>query len=163
MALLNVLTDVSVKLLSHTVPFLLRWRYTPEKIAEKIKVRISSEGSGIELWGGELPFAQAWIEITNLSPFPIRFDRIYGHFWYGTRLAPFAHLQEQQVGAAEEIRVYVVSDLTLPQAEYIKRNLGKMEAKLSFGALGECSVNRFELQRDIRTNNANLNNFSPAT
>lgn len=158
--MLSVLTDFFVKLFAQIVPFALRWYYSPAKIAEKIKIRVCSEGDGITLWGGELPYAQAWLEITNLSPFPIRFDRIYGNFWYGTRLAPFFLLKQHLVGSAQEIRVYIVSDLTRSQAEYIRKNSGKMEAKLTLGALGECKVNSFELDREIRTNNVRLNNFN---
>lgn len=99
--MLNILTDFLIKLLGQVVPFTLRWYYSPEKIAEKIKIRVCSEGEGIALWGGELPYAQAWLEITNLSPFPVRFDRIYGNFWYGTRLASFFLLQQQLVDSAK--------------------------------------------------------------
>ena len=158
--MLSVLTDFAVKLLAQVVPFALRWYYSPAKIAEKVKVRVCSEGEGMVLWGGELPYAQVWLQITNLSPFPIRFDRIYGNFWYGTRLAPFFELKQHLVGSAEEIRIYLVSDLTPSQAEYIRKNNGKMEAKLTLGALGVCKVNRFELDREIRTSNIRLNSFN---
>lgn len=92
--MLSILSDFFVKFLAQVLPFLLRWYYKPEKIAAKIKVRISSDGDGIVFWGGEMPRAQAWLQITNLSPFPIRFDRIYGYFWYGTQLAPFFLLKQ---------------------------------------------------------------------
>lgn len=159
MSFLHVLAEFGIKSAGHVAPFLLRRYYTPARIADKVKVRVCGEGDGITLWGGELPYAQAWIEITNVSPFPIQIDRIYGHFWYGTRLAPFLHLKEQHVGSGEEVRLYLVGDLTRPQADYIQRNLGKLETKLTLGLHAETTVNPFELERELRTNNVRLNNF----
>jgi hypothetical protein len=157
--MLSILSDFLVKLLAQVLPIVLRWHYRPEKIAEKIKIRVCSEGDGIVFWGGEIPYAVAWLQITNLSPFPICFDRIYGNFWYGTRLAYFCLLKQQSVGPAEEIRVYVVADLTAPQEAYIAKNFGKMETKLTIGALGECKINNFEIEREIRGNNVQFHNF----
>lgn len=159
----SILSDFFVKLLAQVFPFLLRWYYKPEKIAAKIKVRISSDGDGIVFWGGEMPRAQAWLEITNLSPFPIRFDRIYGYFWYGTQLAPFFLLKQQTVDAAHEIRICIQAQLAQSHAEYIRNNQGKMEAKLELGALGICKVNQFELIRDIQTNNVRMENIKKFT
>jgi len=100
------------------------------------------------------------LEITNLSPFPIRFDRIYGNFWYGTQLASFFLLKQESVDAAHEIRIYVQAELAPSHAEYIRKNQGKMEAKLELGALGMCKVNQFELSRTVQTNNVRLHNFN---
>lgn len=161
--MLSILSDFFVKLIAQALPFLVRRYYTPEKIAEKIRIRISSDGDGIALWGGELPRAKAWLEITNLSPFAIRFDRIYGNFWYGTQLAQFVLLKQQSVDSTQDIRVYIEAELTPSHAEYIRKNQGKMNAKLEIGALGVCKVNQFELFRTVQTGNVQLHNFNIPT
>lgn len=155
----NLLTDFFVKVLGKLLPFMIRWYYKPEKIAQKIIIRIRSSHEGITFYGGELPHITAWLEITNLSPFPLELERLYGHFWYGTRLAAFYFLKRCRIEPSSEQGLLVEADLTSSQSEYIKRNQGKMEAKLSLDAFVVCNVNNIELRRDIPTNNVRLVNY----
>jgi len=156
----ELLKEFAIKSLGQLLPFLVRWYYKPEKLAGKIKIQIRSSGDGVIFDCGELPYVRAWLEITNLSPFPVEFERVYGHFWYGTRLSPFFFLKRFGVESAHDTEIFLEADLTNAQAEYIKRNKGKMEHKLSVSvsAYVLCKVNNFEIQREVRTNNARLQN-----
>jgi len=155
----EILKEFAVKALGRVLPFIIRWYYKPEKLAKKIKIQICGVGDGVVFECGELPYVRAWLEITNLSPFPVEFERLYGHFWYGTRLAPFYYLKRVRVEPAHDTKIFLEADLTRPQADYIKRNKDqRLEQKLSVSAYVVCKVNNIEIEREVRTNNARLQN-----
>ena len=155
----EILKEFAVKALGRVLPFLVGWYYKPDKLAKKIKIQVRGAGDGVVFDCGELPYIRAWLEITNLSPFPIEFERLHGHFWYGTRLAPFYFLKRIKVEPAHDTEIFLEADLTRPQADYIKKNKERhMEQKLSVSAYVVCKVNNFEIEREVRTNNAHIQN-----
>ena len=79
----EILKEFAVKALGRVLPFLVSWYYKPDKLAKKIKIQVRGAGDGVVFECGELPYVRAWLEITNLSPFPVEFERLHGHFWYG--------------------------------------------------------------------------------
>lgn len=66
-------------------------------------MRVRESGDGIVIAGGKLPQARAWLRITNLSPFPIVVDRIFGNFWYGPQLAAYSNLKQCTVPPSDEV------------------------------------------------------------
>jgi hypothetical protein len=81
--MINLVTEFLPKMLGHVLPVAIRWYYTPEKLADRVKVRVCEDRDGLSYWGGELPQARAWVRVTNLTPFPLLIDRIYGNFRKG--------------------------------------------------------------------------------
>lgn len=159
--MLNLLLEFIVKFLGYALPSTIRWRYSAIRLAGMLKVRIRESGDGIVFRGGEMPNAQAWLRITNLSPFPITIDRIYGHFWYGTQLAAYQDLGQHTVPPSGEIEVLVEAALTQPQEAYIVKNQTEMNAKLILSALCKSNIREFELlYREVETNHARLVNFT---
>lgn len=155
----NLLTDFVVKVLGKLLPFAIRWYYKPAKIAQKIKIQIRGSHEGVTFYGGELPRAMAWLEITNLSPFPLEIDRLHGNFWYGTQLAAFYFLKRCRIEPSADQEILIEAELTDAHSAYIKRNQGKMDTKLTLNAYILCGVNNIELYREIPTKNVRLVNF----
>lgn len=160
--MVELLQEFIIKVLGRVLPILVRWYYKPEKLAKKIKIQVHSSGDGVIFDCGEMPYARARLEVTNLSPFPVELERVYGHFWYGTRLSPFLYLKRVKVAPAHDAEIYIEADLSSAQVSYIKRNKVRMEQgmdqKLSVSAYVLCKVNNFEIQREVQTNNARLQN-----
>ncbi len=157
--MINLLTEFFPKMLGHVFPVAIRWYYTQEKLADRVKIRVCEDRDGLEYWNGELPQAQAWIRVTNLTPFPIVIDRLYGSFWYGTQLAHYSVLKQHKVPASGEKDIYIEAPLTSGQAAYIEKTR-KAESSLHLGALCRCNVREFQLERTLKTGHARLVNFS---
>lgn len=151
--MLELLKDFSFKALALVLPPVVRWFYKPEKFAEGIKVRIRGDGDGVTYNGGELPNVRIWLLVTNLTPLEISIDRIYGQIFYGCQISEFSHLKRYVLPPAQEKEIFVEFSLTDHQSQFIKRNLGKNETRLSLGAYITSKVHHVELAREIGTNN----------
>ena len=67
--------------LSYVAAFALRWYWSERRLASRIRTTIRSEHDGITINGGEIPEFYAWLEIQNLTPFPIEVDRLFGEVY----------------------------------------------------------------------------------
>lgn len=159
----ELVKEFSVKLLAKLLPWTLRWLYTPEKIAGLIKVRISSEGSGIELWGGELPHASAWIQITNLSPFTLELERAYGSIEYGSSLDRYNYLRKAIIPPASEVRIHIEASLSQEHVGIIKRlKPSNPNPVVNFEGYFKSSVNEVHAIRRLETSHHRLVNIANA-
>jgi len=152
-----------VKPLAWAAPFTLRKAYPPKRIADLIKVRISADGEGIELWNGDTPKAKAWITITNLSPFSLELDRAFGSFSYGAELESFSYLQKEKILPASEKSFPIETSLTKEQAGVIQRLMtSNPRPEVRFNAHILCSVHNFDLHKSLGTTHHRLVNFNAA-
>lgn len=151
--MLELLKDFSFKALAFILPPVVRWFYKPGRFAEGIKVRIRGEGDGVTFDCGELPNVRVWLLVTNLTPLEISIDRIYGQLFYGCQVGEFAHLRRYVLPPAQEKEVFIEFSLTDHQSQFIKRNLGKNETRLSLGAYVTSRIHSIELARENGTNN----------
>ena len=149
-----------IKLLGKFVPISIRWYFTPNKISNAVKINIAPEGNGVEFWGGELPYIQTWIVLTNLSAFPIELERAYGTISFGAPVCQFFCPRRIAIAAASEERLMVNVSLSELQAEYIKKSQNSVEKIVfDFHAYFLCAVNNFPLQRYLETTHFKLVNF----
>lgn len=151
--MLELLKDFSFKALAFVLPPVVRWFYKPGKFAEGIKVRIRGEGDGVTYNYGELPNVRIWLLVTNLTPLEISIDRIYGQLFYGGQVGEFGHLRHYILPPAQEKEIFVEFSLTDQQSQFIQRNLGKNETRLSLGAYVTSRIHNIELARDVGSNN----------
>lgn len=156
----ELLKDFSLKVLGFVMPFVVRWFYKANKLANGIKVRVRGEDDGVMYNCGELPKVRIWLLVTNLTPFQIEFDRIYGQLAYGSIIGEFAHLKRHVLPPAEEKQVLVEISLNELQANYIRQNFGNAETKLYLGAYVISKIHSIELSREIGTNNVRYLNCS---
>lgn len=157
----ELLKDFSLKALGFLMPFVVRWFYKPAKLASGIKVRVRGEGDGITYNCGELPNVRIWLLVTNLTPFEIELDRIYGQFAYGCIVGELVHLRRHVLPPAQEKEILIELSLNEFQVQHIRRNLEKMETKLFFGAYVISKIHGIELSREIGTNNVRYLNCAP--
>lgn len=149
----ELLKDFGFKLLAFIFPSVVRWIYKPGRFDEGIKIRIRGDGDGVTYNGGELPNIGIWLLVTNLTPFEISFDRIYGKIYSGCQVGDFGHLQRHVLPPAQEKEIFVEFSLTEHQSMFIKRNLGKNDTRVSLGAFVTSKIHSIELVREMGTNN----------
>jgi hypothetical protein len=161
--MVELLKDTIPKVLGYIMPFVVRWFYKAGKINEGIKVRVNSDGDGVTYNCGELPTVRIWLQLSNLTPFTIEFDRIYGQLCYGGVLGEFTHIKKYRLLPASEQDALIVISLTEAQVQYIRRNLSNVQAsKIYLAAFINCKIHSFELHREVNTNNVKLYNCDKA-
>lgn len=157
----EILIEFIVKLLGWALPSAIRWRYPAKRIDGLVKVRVSSQGEGIEFWNGGIPKVKAWVEITNLSPFPIEIERAYGTFAYGADLEKFTYLKRESIPPASEIAIPIETSITNEHVAVVQRLAPSHPTPaLQFNARVLCKVQDFELSRLIQTSHHKLVNFN---
>ena len=159
--MLELLKDFLLKVLSFIMPVVVRWFYKPAKLDKGIKVRVLGEGHGVTFNCGELPNVRIWLLVTNLTPFQIEVDRIYGQLAYACVIGEVAHLKRHVIPPTQEKEILVEVSLNDHQQQHIRRNHGKAETKFYFGAYVITKIHRIELTREISTNNVRYLNCAP--
>lgn len=161
--MIEILIEFIVKLLGWALPFTLRRWYPPKRIDGLIKVRVSSQGEGIEFWNGDMPKVRVYVEITNLSPFPLEIDRAYGSFEYGSDLEKFTYLKRESIQPASAISISIEASITKEHVAVIRRlTSSNPRPVLQFNARVLCKVHNFELSRTMQTSHYRLVNFNVA-
>lgn len=154
----ELLKDFLLKALGLVLPFVVRWFYKREKFIKGIRIRVRGEGDGVMYNCGELPNVRIWLDITNLTPFEIEFERLYGQFALGSVIGDFTHSKRYVLPPAQEREILIEFWLNEYQAQYVRRNHGTYETKLFLGAYVTSNVHKVELAREIGTNNVRFLN-----
>ena len=132
----------------------MRKYYTKQKLSELVVVKVSKEPSGITVNCSELPDASAWIEITNLTPFHITIYEFEADFYLPERAAKFIKICNVDIDPSANERLFVQTDLTVKQLEYIKRHKGVETPRLKIQAMFSCKLSSFEINdREITAEN----------
>jgi len=119
------------RVMSYIFGFIMKKYYTKQKLASMVKINVSSEHSGITVNCSELPDARAWLEVTNLSPFPVTILGIEAELYLSGRVARFISLCNEEISPSDEGRVFIQTDLNGRQAEHVKRNKGVDNPRLN--------------------------------
>ena len=151
--MIEILKDILPKILGYLTPFAIRWYYKPEKIDSMIKIRVRGQGEGIVYDCGELAGARIWLEISNLSPFAIEVDRLYGQVMLGNKVGAFVYLRKVQLKPATEKEILIEMSFTEYQVQYIKQYKASQPSRVLLGGFVVSRVQSFELSRQIETNN----------
>lgn len=156
--MVELFSNLLPKALGYAMPFSIRWFYTPEKIAGKIKVNIPGDGDGVAYNCADLPTVRIWLRLSNFTPFTIEFDRIYGQLCYGGVLGEFTHIKKHKLLPATEDDALIEINLSEAQVQYIRRNMPNVQTKIYLGAFINCRIHSFELHREINTKNVQIYN-----
>lgn len=159
--MLELLSKAIVKLLGYLLPFTLRRHFTPQRLADSVRIIVASDGDGIEFWAGDLPHIEVRVVITNLTPFALELDRCYGAFGFGPPICEFTNLERRHIAANGEERFMLRASMNAFQVEYVRRMQAQNDrASLDFHGQFSCSVNSFALHQNIGTRHFRLVNFN---
>lgn len=159
--MLELLGNFAVKLLGRFIPVAIRWYYTPKRMENFVRARLAPEGDGVQLWAADLPHANAWMVVTNLSPFPIELDRAVLRITFGAPVIEMTSLRRAVIPPSSEETWMFHAPMTVFQADYIRKNRDRVDqVGLDFNALILCRVNNFSVQKNVTTAHFKLFNFT---
>lgn len=133
--------------------------YTKQKLTDLVEIKVCSEPSGITVSCSELPDISVWLEITNLSPFHVIIHEVDADFYLSDRVAKFVKICNKDIGPSGEDRLFIQTDLTVKQVEYIIKHKNVDAPSLKINMMLSCRLSSFEINdRVITTNNIEYKN-----
>lgn len=91
--------------------FILRWRFTPEKLAGLVHVDLRPRGDATTLNLGEVASFELWLQVINLSPFEIVLDRADFNFRCGPVLQA-RYTRRQKIAPGEIAALRLAGSMT---------------------------------------------------
>lgn len=112
-------------LLSFVLPyipsFLIRWYWTEERIAKRIKLAICDDRRGVYFNGAVIPSAEVYLRLTNLSAFHVTVETIWADLVVnGGRVANLASRQRRTLAPSSEDIIHLEATITGPQCQFLK-------------------------------------------
>ena len=143
MELIPVASQALKALLSWLPSFLLRWYYTPERLAQLIYVDVQPRNEAIRVNLGPAADFQVALQIINLSPFTVELDRAKIELQCGTAPLEASNLERRKVQAGEIVSVYFRQVIPDGHATQIFQNQGSGSPGLSGLLEFNCKVQAF--------------------
>lgn len=139
-----------INLLSYLFASALRKYYTPEKLAAMVELNVSRAPSAITINCSELPDIGVWLEFKNTSPFRVTVHEFEVELYLPERVCKLLKISNRDIARSAEERLFVQTDLTMKQLEYIKKHTHIHDPLLKVNAMLECRLSSFEIiQREI--------------
>jgi hypothetical protein len=159
-AVAKVFAEFGLKIAASFAPIVVRRFYKVDLLQAGIKIRVIEAHRGIYINCGELPQFQAWLRITNLTPFDLTFDRLYGQLHHGCQLAEFQSLERRVVPTRSEKEFMVSANLAPDHVAFIRRNLArKFQTHLNVSGFVQSRLHDFEINgREAHAANVELVN-----
>ena len=137
--------------------------YTKQKLASMVEIKIRSDHSRMTVNCSELPYAKAWIDITNLTPFHVIVHEVNAEFYMSGRVVGAIKTYEKDICPSCEERLFIRTDLNGKQVDYIKRHKKIDIPRLNINMKLSCKLSPFEIiDRDLSIKNIefiNCHNF----
>lgn len=149
-----------LKFLGYFIPTTLKWYYTSSRLQTYIRMRVATDGDGVELWAGDLPHVIVRVVVTNLSPFPMSLDRSTISIGFGSVIAEGLSLMPTSLPSTSEAVLMFRCPLDLFQAHYVQKSKDQVtRINLSVRALILCRVNNLDVVKSFDTTHYKLTNF----
>ena len=158
--MLDLLGTGLLRTAAWALPTVAKRIYDEEKLTSKIKIRVRSEGDGIVINCGEMPYVHIWLRITNLSPIDIEIDRIFGEIYCGSKLANFQDLNRREVKTSTESEAYINVSLTSEHSAFLRRNRqNNFQTTISVSAYIYSTLHNYQLPvRELQVRNPEFQN-----
>lgn len=144
---------LALRYLSRVFGFLMKWYYTSERLSDAVRVEVSSEGDGVVVNCGDPAEAHAWLQITNLSHFPVRVEGVEAVLSLAGNVGRFTRLTRVDVEPSSVERVLIEASLSDGQVRCIQTGRVYGAQRLSVHVLFGCRVRDFSASRDIDITN----------
>lgn len=142
--------------------FALRWYWAEARLAARVRTSVAADRQGVRVNGGELPEVTIWLEVQNLTPFPIEVDRLFGEIFCGGRITSFVYLERRRIKHLESQVLHIHADMTEGQARYLANTQQGNRIRIVLNGFVHCRVRDFKLTgRSIESGNVELINVRP--
>ncbi len=143
-----------IRLTSYLFSSTVKKFYPREKLAEMIKVEFSKEPSAIKINCFELPDISAWLVFTNTSPFHVTLFELEAELYMPDRVANLVKICNLELAPSVEERLFIQTDLTEKQVEYIEKHKSIQDPFLNINAMLNCRLSSFDINdREIPATN----------
>lgn len=123
--------------------FLLRWHFTPEKLAQLIYVDIRPRHDSAVVDLGQVASFTLYIQAINLSPFSVELDRANFRFWYGGATLNASILKKKVIAPGEIASLYVHEAISDGHANQMARSRKDNPVALDGNIEFNCKVRSF--------------------
>ena len=143
MELIPVASEALKWLLSWLPSFVLRWYYSPLRLAQLVYVDVQPRNEAVCLNLGPAADFRVTMQVINLSPFAIELDRAKIELLCGTAPLEATNLERRNIEAGEIASVYFRQLIPDGHAQQIVQNQGSGSASLSGLFEFNCKVQAF--------------------
>ncbi len=141
--------------------YLLRWYYSKERLAQKIRVTVRGEGEGVNFFAARPGNVRIWLSVTNFLPFEVEVDRAIVRIFCGVKIADATYLSRGSLAGSSHHELVVEHTLSTDQLDAIARHKeGDHQTRLGVELHLNCKVRGFIVQRgEIQVGNVRFVNF----
>lgn len=142
---MNIELEVIWRFLMLWLPkWLLRWKFSEERMANLVKVDIFPRHENVSVNLGR-PFAtfQLWFEVTNMSPFDVELDRAQIEFCCSGIPLHVPYIKKIKVEAGKTEKFHVDGDMPDNKADQIVRFRDKANSSISMDVYFNCRLHGF--------------------
>lgn len=162
--MLDLLVGKLVELLGRIAGFTVRWYFTPKRLADNVRVDISSQHEGVVIDGGECPWFHGWLLITNHNPFPVTLDRATGELNLAGPLGSFVILDGCIIPRHSTVSVRFHSYMhDWAAARLYKARKVEKRVRVAINPLFRCKIRSFDFSRSLEIGNAEIRNVRVPT
>lgn len=155
----EIISRVAQRALSWGASFALRWYWSEQRLASDVRTVLPGDRQAVRIDGGENPSVAVWLELQNLTPFPIEIDRLFGEIFCGCRIASFVYLDRRLIQPLKTEIVHIQADMTDGQARSLRISQEK-RVRLTLNGFIACRVRGFRLYgRNIESGNVEITNI----
>ena len=130
-------------LLRRLPALLLRWYFTPEKLAGLIYIDIRPRHDSAVVYLGQAASFTLYLQAINLSPFSVELDRASFRFWCGGVTLNASILNKQIIGPGEITSLYLHEAIPDGHANQMAKSSEDNPAALDGNIEFNCKVRSF--------------------
>lgn len=114
----------------HLPALLLRHYFTPTRLAGLIYVDLLPRHNSAEINLGQGATISLWLQVINLSPFPVELDRASFRFWCCGTIVKMSILNKQTIKPGEVVALHTDELIPDSHADQISRNITEYSCAL---------------------------------
>jgi len=132
-------------LIRHLPSIVFRWYYTPERLSSLVYCDLSPRGESVAIDLGQVTSARIFLQVINLSPFPMEIDRAQLQLNCGGANIDFVQLKRTKIEPGAITQVFLQSSMQDGAANAIANSTETVPRAWLNGALEvNCSVRNFQ-------------------
>ncbi|MBO1272542.1 hypothetical protein J3L11_12895 [Shewanella sp. 4t3-1-2LB] len=124
-------------------PWIVRWRYSREKLAKLVYVDIRPRYESVAVDLGQVASFRMYLQLINLTPFHIELDRGSFKFHCAGVNINTSILKKQKIAPGEVVTLYLNDPIPDGHADQIARYAGQSDTSLEGNIEFNCKVHSF--------------------
>ncbi len=111
------------KLVSWLPGFLLRWRFSKQALADRIKIDVPPRHTPVQINGGEISDATISLQVQNTGYFPVELDRMTVDLTLAGSTVQFFHLERRAIPPDSTCELHIRGPILPGLVAHYSRNI----------------------------------------